>query len=325
MDLISIIMPVKNTTDFISDCLDSIVAQTESNWELIAIDDHSTDKSGDILRQYSEKDARIKVYQNDGQGIIPALRLALSKSHGNLITRMDSDDLMDPEKLYEMKQSLVKTGKGHLALGLVEYFSDDDLGNGFRSYEEWLNGLTLRGTNFDEIYKECVIPSPCWMVYREDLEACGGFDSDRYPEDYDLCFRFYEARLKCIPSKQVLHFWRDHPSRASRTDEHYADNRFLDIKLHYFLQLNHDPNRPLVLWGAGKKGKAIAADLVERNQPFHWICNNSNKIGQVIHGQELKSCDTIDSLENPQIIVVVANEEAQNAIRDEMMDQFFFC
>lgn len=321
---ISILMPVKNAGKFLEECLDSILDQTEQNWELIAVDDHSSDHSGKILKEYAAKYKRIQTFINDGQGIIPALCLAYSKSQGGLITRMDADDLMDPEKLQVMREDLLEAGPGHIALGLVEYFSDSNLGNGYTRYADWLNGLTLKGANFTEIYKECVIPSPCWMLHREDLEKCGRFDSNIYPEDYDLCFRFYEAGLKCLPSKQILHFWRDHPSRASRNDENYKDNRFLDLKLHYFLKLGNDSARPLVLWGAGDKGKLIAKDLVAKGKNFHWICNNPKKIGKSIHGQELESCEIVDSLRDPQIIVAVAGEY-QNEIRKINRNYYFFC
>ncbi len=327
--LVSILMPVKNTAGFLPDCLQSVIDQTESNWELLAVDDHSTDESGQILADFANRDARIKVFTNEGKGIIPALRLALSKSEGKLITRMDSDDIMPPEKLAVLNQNLRSVGPGHLALGLVEYFAES-LGEGYKNYEQWLNELIKKGASFDEIYKECTIPSPCWMVFRKDLEKCGGFESDQYPEDYDLAFRFYEGGLKCIPSDQVLHRWRDYPTRASRTDENYADNRFLDLKIHYFLKLNRDLKRPLVIWGAGRKGKALAQILKE---PFHWVCNNPQKIGQKIYDCVLEDASSLDSLDNPQIIIIVASPDDQAQIQDQlqqkslkhMLDYFFFC
>ena len=65
----------------------------------------------------------------------------------------------------------------------------------FFKYEKWINGLTLTGNNYTEIYKECVIPSPCWLIHRNDFENCDGFEPNIYPEDYDLTFRFYKANL----------------------------------------------------------------------------------------------------------------------------------
>ena len=217
--------------------------------------------------------------------------------------------------------------------GQVKYFSDRGISNGYGRYEEWLNGLTSTGNNFDEIYKECVIPSPCWMVHREDFEKCEGFKPQRYPEDYDLTFRFYEQGFKIIPCDPVLHMWRDYDTRTSRTHEHYAQNYFLDIKLHYFLKLNHDRTRPLVVWGAGFKGKKIAKGLKKQGLEFIWLCDNPKKIGKSIYGKELVHFEALQNLDNPQSIITVANENAQKEIRryfseleqSPMQDYFFFC
>ena len=136
--------------------------------------------------------------------------------------------------------------------------SEGILGDGYQKYQDWLNYLSATGNNFTEIYKECVIPSPSWMMHRGDFDAIGGFKSHIYPEDYDLAFRMYKAAYKVMPCDQVIHRWRDYPTRTSRTDDNYADNRFLNIKVHYFLDIDYRPTQQLVLWGAGKKGKQIA-------------------------------------------------------------------
>lgn len=331
--LISILMPFKNTAAYLPECLESICRQDYRNWELLAVDDHSGDQSREILRDWAARDARIRLVSNDGAGIIPALRKGYERSKGALVTRMDSDDRMAEGRLGRMADALLQAGPGHIALGKVRYFSDRGISDGYARYERWLNQLTSTGDNFSEIYKECVIPSPCWMVHRRDLELCGAFDPNRYPEDYDLCFRFYEGGLKCLPSSQILHHWRDYDHRTSRTSEHYAQNYFLDIKLHYFLRLDRDARRPLALWGAGGKGKTIAKALIGEGIPFQWLCDNPNKIGRNIHGIPMKHFRHLDEMRNPQSIVTVANEKAQKEIRSylhsrghkEMTDYFFFC
>ncbi len=333
MKLVSIVMPVKNTSQYLEECLNSILNQTYTDWELIAVNDHSTDNSFDILSKYSKQENRIKVFNNNGNGIIDALRLAYSESKGEFITRMDSDDIMQPKKLELMVGDLKKAGAGNIALGLVKYFSKDGIGEGFSKYEAWLNGLTKQGTNFNEIYKECVVPSPCWMVSRDDFEKCGGFNSTVYPEDYDLVFRFYKSGLKCLPNNELLHLWRDYPTRTSRTDEHYADSSFIEIKTNYFLQLHYDKLKNLVVWGAGKKGKFVAELLLKNNIPFQWICDNPKKIGKDIYNQKMLPFTALDEMENTQSIVTVASPKAQKEIKVyfekrkqiPMMDYFFFC
>ncbi|MEO1011508.1 MAG: glycosyltransferase family 2 protein [Bacteroidota bacterium] len=331
--LVSIIMPFKNTEAFLTECLQSIRNQAYREWELLSVDDHSTDGSWELLVGFAAKDPRIRVFKNEGNGIIPALQTGYAQSRGMYITRMDSDDKMPPHKLGWMVNALAQKGLGHLAVGKVRYFSHRGISNGYQRYEEWLNGLAESGLRYTEIYKECVVPSPCWMAHRNDFETCGAFASNRYPEDYDLTFRFYEKGLKCIPCDQVLHYWRDYDTRTSRTSEHYAQNYFLEIKLYYFLKLEYQKNRPLAVWGAGTKGKEIAKGLITRQIDFYWLCDNPKKIGKQIYGTEMLHYGELETLEMPQSIVTVANERAQAMIRNyfsilghkPMVDYFFFC
>lgn len=331
--LVSILIPFKNVEAFFKDCLQSIVLQTYNNWEVIAVDDHSTDKCATILEYFALNDSRIKSFKNNDKGIIPALQLAYSKSNGEYITRMDSDDLMTPNKIEVMLKSLLQNGKKHIAIGQVKYFSHRGISNGYERYEKWLNKLTSVGNNYSEIYKECVIPSPCWMIHRDDFEQSDAFNPNRYPEDYDLAFRFYKKKIKCIPCNQVLHHWRDYDTRTSRTSEHYAQNYFLDIKLHYFLELDYDKKKTLVVWGAGAKGKTIAKSLTEKRIDFIWLCDNPKKIGKEIYGTTLEHYSKLKAIKNPQSIITVANEDAQKEIREilsglghyQMQDYFFFC
>ena len=333
MALVSIIIPFKNTEIYISECIESILKQDYPYWEAIFVNDHSNDNSYNIVDEFSNLDRRIKILNNEGDGIIHALQRAYSISKGSYITRMDSDDVMTINHISHLLYSLQKFGKNHLAVGQVKYFREGGVSNGYLKYQNWINLLTLNGTNFSEIYKECVIPSPCWMLHRSDFEACDGFLPNRYPEDYDLTFRFYKAGFKVIPCSEVLLHWRDYSWRTSRTHEHYAQNYFLDIKVHYFLALDYDNSRPLTLWGAGFKGKCVARLLIKNNIPFYWICDNPKKIGKNIYGKIMLNFNYLEVLNNPQSIVTVANTDAQKEIYNyfiaqnmrAMKDYFFFC
>lgn len=331
--LVSILIPFKNTEAFLPDCLDSIIKQTYNNWELLIVDDFSSDNSYSLVRSYVLKDNRIKILRNEAPGIISALQLAFKNSKGNFITRMDSDDIMPLDKIEVLVDNLIKHGKQHVATGLVYYFSAEGISDGYKNYENWLNTLTIAGSNYSEIYKECVIPSPCWMVYREDLLTCGAFDSLRYPEDYDLTFRFCEHGFKVIPCDKTLHYWRDYSTRASRTDSNYAENNFLELKTHYFLKLHYNPKKRVVIWGAGKKGKTLAKLLITNNIPFDWVCDNPKKIGKHIYDKLLKSFTYLETTNNTQSIITVANKKEQKIIhnylkaknKEQMTDYFFFC
>jgi FlaA1/EpsC-like NDP-sugar epimerase len=103
--------------------------------------------------------------------------------------------------------------------------------------------------------------------------------------------------------------------------------------LYYFLKLHHNNRRPLTVWGAGNKGKSIARDLIQQNISFDWLCDNPKKIGKNIYGQKMRHFKYLLKLEKPQSIVTVANEEAQEMIKNyfsnlgqyPMADYFFFC
>ena len=331
--LISILTPFKNTLRFLPECIDSILNQSYDSWELILVDDDSSDSSYNLVSYYSKRDSRIKLYKNSGHGIIEALRLAFVLSEGEYITRMDSDDIMHPEKLQIMYNDLFKFGTKHVALGLVKYFSEEPISDGYLRYETWLNALTQKGSNYNEIYKECVIPSPCWMVHRNDFIECNAFNPNLYPEDYDLAFRFYKHQYKCISSDKVLHFWRDYEKRTSKTHKHYSQSYFLKTKLQYFLELDYKPSRTLTVWGAGSKGKCIAKQLTNKNIPFKWINENPKKIEKNIYGSKLFNLEAFKQMKQPQSIITVANEKVQSQIKSffdglnmkPMEDYFFFC
>jgi len=331
--IISILMPVYNAGTFLEECLHSILAQTDSHWELLAIDDYSTDESWPILERFSRQDNRIRCFKNKIKGISPALRLAFEKSTGTWITRMDADDRMEDSKLMELRTILEINGTGTISTGWVKYFSETELGNGYQKYESWLNGLCEKNNHYEEIYRECVVPSPCWMAWKSDLIQCKAFQEDRYPEDYDLSFLFYENNLKVASIQKILHYWRDHQNRTSRTSETYANQQYFDLKLPYFLKLDYDQNRPLVLWGAGRKGKYLAKKLQKSNVSFHWITNNERKQEVKINGIILKAVNILDTFSNPQLIIAVAAPDGQREIQAFLTykkwsagkDYFFFC
>ena len=310
--LVSIIMAAKDTAAYLPDCLDSIRAQTYTNWELIAVNDHSTDDTPEILQEYAGRDARIRVFHSNKPRLIPTLQTGYARAQGSLINRMDSDDKMPEYKLQVLVDEWLKYGKGTIVAGGTEHFVDEgEVGDGFLRYEKWLNELAGKGTHYQQIYKECVIPSHCWIIHKDDFDAVDAFNPVVYPEDYDLCFRFYRQGLSVVGIDKVLHYWRDRSDRISRTWEEYKDNRYFDLKVRYFNELDRDPERPLVVWGAGKHGK----DLVKHLQAsgagaeLQWVCNNQNKIGKDIYGVKMQHVDAIPAMDNPQILIAVTSRE----------------
>ncbi|MDN5200240.1 glycosyltransferase [Fulvivirgaceae bacterium BMA10] len=317
--LVSIVMAVKDTEPYLPTCLNSIIAQSYSNWELIAVNDHSTDRTPEILNEYAEKDNRIRVFHSDRPKLIPTLQVGYRECKGTLINRMDSDDKMPANKLQLLVDEWKKYGKGTIVAGGTQHFVDEgEVGDGFLRYEKWLNQVARQGSHYEEIYQECVIPSHCWIIHKEDFDAVGAFDPEVYPEDYDLCFRFYRAGLRVVGIDHILHYWRDRSNRISRTWEEYKDNRYFDLKIRNFYDLDRDRNRPLVLWGAGKNGKDMAKLLQTKNDRFHWVCDNPKKIGKEVYGIIMEHFEVVPTLDNPQIMIVVTSPDDKINIRAQL-------
>lgn len=97
--MISIIVPVYQAELTLSRCIESITGQSYLNWELLLINDGSSDSSGEICNKYSEKDPRIKVYHKINGGVSSARNLGLDKASGEFVTFIDSDDWIEPHTL----------------------------------------------------------------------------------------------------------------------------------------------------------------------------------------------------------------------------------
>lgn len=327
--MISIVMPMRNALPYLEECIHSIINQTYSNWELIVVNDHSTDESYQVLKDFSLQDNRIQVLNNTGKGIIDALKLAYSKSNGSFITRMDADDIMPENKLLLMRNVLVEH-PNCVTTGKIKYIGNN-LREGYQKYEVWMNELMDNQTHYEQIYRECVIPSPAWMMSRELFDKIKGFSPNIYPEDYDLTLRIYQAKIPITPVKEVVHIWRDYSERTSRNDPNYAFNAFEELKTKYFLEIDYNPSKTLVLWGGGKKGKNIALLLQKHKIDFLWACNNPKKINQSIYGVNMFNIETIfDSNTNYQTIIAVANPDDQIEIKKTLknlpqVEAFWFC
>jgi hypothetical protein len=189
---------------------------------------------------------------------------------------MDADDIMPEYKLERLKNKWVESGSGNVVTGKVRYFSDSEISAGYKDYEKWINSLVDEKSHWQNIYRECVIASANWLLHRDDLLNCGAFNPDVYPEDYDLVFRFFESGLVVAPIKKVLHYWREHPDRTSRTSPDYNQEAFFRLRVHYFLRLHYKAEKKLIILGAGIKGKLISNILGENGIIHNWIGQNES-------------------------------------------------
>jgi len=107
--LISIIVPIYNNEMYLGECLDSILAQTFSNWEAILVDDGSTDNTGKIINEYAEKDSRFIAIHKQNEGTLLARKTGLENSKGEFIANIDHDDKYHPQFLEKMHTKITET------------------------------------------------------------------------------------------------------------------------------------------------------------------------------------------------------------------------
>jgi len=311
--MISILLPFKNEQRYIEETISSILKQTETGFEILAINDHSTDESVHIVKSLAEKDSRIHLLDNKGQGVIEALKTGYQKSSGKFITRQDGDDLMPINKLEILKKNLIENGIGSISTGKVSYFSEQELGEGFKKYEAWLNFLCDKNTHWDEIYKECVIASSNWLMYKEDFKKLDYFSDIIYPEDYYLVFKLFEKKFNVITANQVTHLWRDHPQRASRISELYQNQNFFPLKVKFFLQFHHPED--LIIWGAGPNGKELMREFQTQKVTPRWITTNEKKIGKSIYDVKIEGPDSFQFSPKQKLIICTRQPQAVQDIR----------
>jgi glycosyltransferase involved in cell wall biosynthesis len=311
--MVSIVIPYKNPLPYFEDCLKSIVNQSYKKLQIILVNDHSTDDSEKLALKYSIEDSRIELVNNIGSGIVDALNTGSEIAKGKFITRMDADDIMSDNKIEILRSLIDKKKIKHIAVGSVKYFaSKKQMGKGYLKYANWLNDLTSNEGNFTEIYKECTIPSCCWMMHRSDFENIKGFKKLNYPEDYDFLFRVYYNQIKLTTTKEIIHLWRDHPMRTSRNSKDYLFENFIPLKVKYLIENELRTKEELVLWGSGKKGKLVAKKLIEKNCSFTWISDNQKKIGLEIYQQKIQSTELLKLEKKKLIICSISSKDFKN-------------
>jgi len=188
--LVSVIMPAYNTEKYIRESIQSVRDQTYANWELLVVDDGSTDKTADIIRQYAAQDSRIKyLFQQNGRQA-KARNTAIENSHGTLIAFLDSDDLWLPEKLERQLQAMKATNADVIySNGLIIYEPGAVPG---RTDFSIVAGTIEGRKMLDVLLLQNRIPVQSVLVRKEAYRNAGPFDeSPQFHgcEDYELWLR----------------------------------------------------------------------------------------------------------------------------------------
>ncbi len=325
---VSILLPCRDAEPFLGVCIESLAAQSEPRFEVLALDDGSRDGTGRLLRAWAERDGRVRLVDRDGSGIVAALRRLSAEARSPLLARMDADDVARPGRLAAQLHLLARR-PGIAACGTgVRYFPRPRRGSGYLRYERWINGLTEPAAVERDLFVECPIAHPTLMVRRDAFEAVGGYRDTRGPEDYDLILRLSAASCRMTNVPQILHEWRLGPHRLSERSDRYGPDAFRRLKIAYLANGRIPEGRPLVIWGAGKVGKAFARGWLEqggsasRARPVEaFVDLDPRKIGQSIHGAVVLRPEDLPAFgapARPYMLLAVGTPGARSEIREAL-------
>jgi len=310
---ITIILPVHNNEDTIQECLHSILIQTLTNFEIIIIDDGSTDKSINVIHQFANQDNRIILLQPGRVGLVNALNIGISNVRGKLIARMDGDDTMHPERLEKQCQFLTHNTDTGLISCRAHLFPKNLIKQGYIEYMEWQNNCLTTADINNQIYVESPFAHPSVMFRKTILDQVGVYHKGDFPEDYELWLRFHHAGIKMCKLPDYLLDWRESPNRTSRTDTRYKTTSFDKLRANFLAKDNRIPrDRPIVIWGAGKKSRRRAQLLLQQGFTINaWVDVDPNKIGNTIQGVPVKAHTWLTQTNKPFILNYVNNHGAR--------------
>lgn len=313
---VSILLPVRNEERLLPAALASLFRQTFSDWELIAVNDGSTDATGAILDAAAASDPRVRVLHRPSEGLVAALNTGLEACRAPLVARMDGDDICHPLRLQLQVTFLDKHPEVTLLACRVRHIPRQTLSDGMRAYETWQNSLLDHTAIMHDRFVESPFTHPSVMFRRHAVQALGSYRDRGWPEDYDLWLRMAHSGARFARLPETLFFWRDRSERMTRTADEYTRAAFRSCKVHHLQQTFLAGISEVTLWGAGIEGKAWRQALLENGVAVkQWIEVDPRKIGQIIHGAPVTGIETLIS-GHGKILVTVGTKGAREQVRN---------
>jgi len=324
---VSVLLPAYNEEHFLEQAVESILSQTEPDFEVIVVDDGSTDGSRALLERLAASDRRIKAIHQPHAGIVGALNRGMREASGRYVARMDADDLAHPRRL-ELQAAYLDLNPDIGMLGSrVDYLGDADLNRGLAVFVEWSNSLV--DASDIELYRFVETPfvHPSVMFRRELTGRLGTYKDGPFPEDYELWLRWLEGGVRMAKLEETLLSWRERPERLTRTDSRYSVEAFYRTKapyIHRWLE-KHNPHHPnVIVWGSGRTSRQrlkFLTDLGVRVEAY--IDIDPRKIGYTIEGARVMTPDDLPARGTCFVLQWVASRGARAEIEAELASRGF--
>lgn len=320
---VSVLLPVHNAESTLGAAVTSLLRQRHPRFEIIAVDDGSTDGSAALLRTLASGEPRVRVLSPGRVGLIAALNAGLAAAQTDTLVRMDADDIAHPDRLGRQSAYLAAHPDVDVVGCLVRMFPYPDVGEGFRVYEAWLNGIRTPEDVARDIYVESPLAHPSVAARRGALEAAGGYQDHGWPEDYDLWLRLHTAGRRMGKVPEILLYWREGPGRLTRTDGRYSVENFIRAKAHY-LRIGPLSKRPeAIIWGAGQMGRRLSKHLQRAGVTLGaFVDIDPKKVGSTRRGAPIVSPEDLPGVwrgaGRPLVLAAVPSRGARALIRGHL-------
>ncbi|MFM8322677.1 MAG: glycosyltransferase [Chloroflexota bacterium] len=320
MPAVSVLLPCYNAARTLPQTLDSLLRQTLADFEIVAVNDGSTDETPALLRAWAAREPRLRLLDLPHGGIIPALNAGLAACRAPYVARLDADDLCEPQRLELQAAFLDRRPEVDVVSCRVRGFPPQDVREGFAIYLEWLNGLLTDAEIRRELFVESPLPHPSVTFRRAAVLDVGGYQEHGWAEDYDLWLRLALRGCRFAKLPETLLAWREHPDRLTRTDGRYSLENFLRAKAHYLALGPLNGRGTVLVWGAGMVGRRLGRQLLRLGLPLAaFIDIDPRKIGSTRHGRPVIAPDALLELwrasPQPALLAAVGARGARQIIR----------
>ena len=321
--VVSVLLPCYNASSTLDEALESLTNQSLTDFEIVAVEDGSTDGTLKTLHEWARQDERIRVLEQEHGGIVCALNAGLAACRASYVARMDSDDRSHPERLERQAAYLDLHPEVGVLSCRVAGFPTGQVRQGFQIYLDWLNALISDDDIRREMFVESSLPHPSVTFRREVVVATGGYQDLGWPEDYDLWLRLYLAGARFARLEETLLEWREHPERLTRTDSRYSLENFLRAKAFYLARGPLVGCDAVIIWGAGMVGRRLAKQLERQQTPLKaFVDIDPRKIGRTRRGRPVIPPTDLPAwwakFTKPVILAAVGSRGARAIIRRQL-------
>lgn len=288
MPRVSVTLPCYNCEATVGRAVRSLLAQTLDDFEVVAVDDGSTDGTAAVLSELARRDERVRVVTIPHGGVVTAANTAIAEARAPYIARMDADDEALPERLAAQAALLDERPDVGLAGCRVRFGGCRESCAGYAHYVDWTNTLLDHESISLNRFVEFPVPNPSIMFRRESVEAYGPYRDGDFPEDYDLLLRWLESGVVAAKVDAELMIWNDPPTRLSRNHPKYTVEAFYRTKTGYLARWleQSNPHHPEVhILGSGRTTRKRADLLKDHGIRFvAYYDVDPKKVGHVVNG-----------------------------------------